>query len=75
MNDDLNWLLTDEFVTFSVKIKDILDRKKAKKGELKAFYEKIQVDFKEFDDEAATAKEEFETFKKGYPGPVQPIEE
>jgi hypothetical protein len=34
--DDLEWLLTDDFVAFSAKIANVVDRKKDKKLELKA---------------------------------------
>ena len=64
MADEMNWLLTDEFVAFSVKIKDILDRKKAKKQELKDFYDKIQADYKALEDEARAAEGEFQAWKK-----------
>lgn len=66
--DKIDVLLTDEFVAFSEKIKDILDRKKAKKLELKTFYEKIQVDLKSLDDEATAAKTEFEAKSKSVEG-------
>lgn len=66
MKEDLNWLLTDEFVTFSNKIKEIVDLKKAKKAEMKSFYEKIQNDLKKLDEDANLAREEFETFKSTY---------
>ncbi|RTK93290.1 MAG: hypothetical protein EKK64_10290 [Neisseriaceae bacterium] len=63
MNEDLNWLLTDEFVSFSNKIKEIVELKKAKKAELKSFYEKTQNELKKLEEEATIAQEEFETFK------------
>ena len=66
MKEDLNWLLTDEFVIFSNKIKEIVDLKKAKKAEMKSFYEKIQNDLKKLDEDANLAREEFETFKSTY---------
>lgn len=63
MTDEMNWLLTDEFVAFSVKIKDIHERKKTKKAELKAFYDKIQVDIKALEEEAKDAEDEFQKWK------------
>jgi hypothetical protein len=64
MPEELNWLLTDEFIAFSSKIKDIHERKKQKKAELKDFYEQIQIDLKALDKEAKDAEDEFQTWKK-----------
>lgn len=58
-------LLTEEFIAFSKKIEKIFEEKKAKKMELKAFYDKINADLKALDEEAAAAQEEFDTFRKG----------
>lgn len=63
MPDELNWLLTDEFINFSVKIKDIHEKVKAKKQELKEFYEKINVDIKALNSLAKDAEDEFQTWK------------
>jgi transcription antitermination factor NusG len=68
MMEEMNWLLTDEFVAFSAKIKDIHERKKSKKAELKAFYDKVQVDIKALDEEAKDAEDEFQKWKKGQEG-------
>lgn len=59
----MNWLLTDEFVNFSEKIKKIHERKKVKKAELKEFYDKIQVDIKALEEEAKDAEDEFQKWK------------
>lgn len=64
MADELNWLLTDEFVAFSAKIAAIHEKKKAKKQELKEFYEKVQVELKAFDSQAKDAEDEFQSWKK-----------
>lgn len=64
MADELNWLLTDEFVAFSAKIATIHEKKKAKKQELKEFYEKIQTDLKAFDAQAKDAEDEFQKWKQ-----------
>lgn len=64
MSDEMNWLLTDEFVAFSAKIKSIHERKKAKKAELKVFFDKIQVDIKALEEEAKDAEDEFQKWKK-----------
>ena len=53
-------LLTEEFIVFSKKIEIIFEEKKAKKAELKAFYEKINADLTSLDDEATEAKKEFD---------------
>lgn len=62
--EETNWLLTDEFVSFSEKIKGIHERKKSKKAELKEFYDKIQVDLKALDAEAKEAEDQFQAWKK-----------
>lgn len=64
MPDEMNWLLTDEFIAFSEKIKDIHERKKAKKAELKSFYDKIQADIKTLEEEAKDAEDEFQKWKQ-----------
>jgi len=64
MADELNWLLTDEFVAFSAKIASIHEKKKAKKQELKEFYEKIQTELKAFDAQAKDAEDEFQKWKQ-----------
>lgn len=64
MADELNWLLTDEFVAFSVKIAAIHEKKKAKKQELKVVYEKFQAELKALDSQAKDAEDEFQSWKK-----------
>lgn len=64
MPEEMNWLLTDEFVAFSAKISAIHEKKKAKKAELKSFYDKVQTDIKALEEEAKKAEEEFEKWKK-----------
>lgn len=64
MNDENYWLLTDEFIAFSDKIKSIHERKKTKKAELKAFYDKIQNEIKSLEEEAKLAEEAFQKWKK-----------
>jgi len=49
MSDDKNYLLTDEFIEFSIKIKEIHEKKKIKKQELKEFYDKIMAEINEMD--------------------------
>lgn len=59
-----DYLLTEEFVEFSQKIARIFEAKKAKKLELKNFYEKVQAELKALEDEAKKAEHEFELFKQ-----------
>lgn len=66
---DVNSLLSEEFIAFSKKIEHIFEQKKAKKMELKAFYEKINADLKALDEEAAAAKADFENGKTVVPDP------
>ena len=63
MTDELNWLLTDEFIAFSAKIKVIHENKKSKKLELKKIYDKFQAEFETLDKEAKKAEDEFQTWK------------
>ena len=58
-----NYLLTDEFISFSTKIKSIYEQKKAKKAELKAFYDKVQNELKELDVQAKSVEDEFNKWK------------
>ena len=64
MAEEFNWLLTDEFVAFSAKIAEIHEKKKAKKAELKAFYETIQDQIKQLDVEAKNEEDAFQKWKK-----------
>jgi len=59
-----DYLLTEEFVEFSQKIASIFEAKKAKKLELKTFYERIQNELKVLEDEAKQAEQDFESFKQ-----------
>ena len=58
-----NYLLTDEFIAFSTKIKSIYDTKKNKKAELKSYYDKIQAEIKELDAQAKSIEDEFNKWK------------
>lgn len=64
--DKSEYLLTEEFVTFSKRIAEIFEAKKSKKLELKNFYEKIQSDLKALEEEAKEAEVEFENFKNNF---------
>lgn len=62
--DDASYLLTDEFLDFAAKVKAVHEEKKAKKAELKAFFDKIQNDLKALDIKAKQLEEEFNAWKK-----------
>jgi iron-sulfur cluster repair protein YtfE (RIC family) len=62
--DNINLLLTDEFITFSGKIAQLHAEKKKKKQELKAFYDKIQAELGHLDDQAKAIALEFEDWKR-----------
>lgn len=64
--DNINLLLTDEFITFSGKIAQLHAEKKKKKQELKAFYDKIQVELGHLDDQAKAVALEFEDWKRAH---------
>lgn len=64
MAEEINWLLTDEFVAFSTKIAEIHEKKKLKKTELKQLYEKINSEIKALEKEAKDAEDEFQKWKK-----------
>ena len=59
----MDWLLSEEFVTFSQRIADIYTEKKKIKADLKDFYEKAQGKLKELEAQAQTLQEEFEKWK------------
>lgn len=65
MTDEMNWLLSDEFVAFSTQIKEIHEKKKIKKAELKSFYDKTQSEIKELDFMAKAAEDKFQKWKAG----------
>jgi hypothetical protein len=64
MAEETNWLLTDEFIAFSDKIRVIHEKKKVKKQEIKDFYKKIETEIKALDIEAKKLEDEFQTWKK-----------
>lgn len=59
MAEDANWLLTDEFVVFSDKIKQIHQLKKQKKQEIKDFFKQTELEIKNLDLEAKKLQDEF----------------
>ncbi len=62
--DNLEVLLCDEFIDFSMKIAELYAEKKKKKQELKAFYDKIQHELSDLDQEAKAVSAEFEAWKE-----------
>jgi len=62
--ESLDILLSDEFVEFSSKVKEIYATKKAKQEELRKVYDSYKAEFKELDDEARDLQIEFESWKE-----------
>jgi predicted nucleic acid-binding Zn-ribbon protein len=62
--ESLEILLSDEFVAFSTKIKEIFANKKAKQEELRKVYDSYKAEFKALDDEAKELQVEFEAWKE-----------
>lgn len=63
----MDWLLSEEFVSFSQKIAEIYAEKKKVKLELKEFYDKSQVKLKELESKASSLQDDFESWKKSQP--------
>lgn len=63
--NEVELLLSDEFVEFSTKVKEIHEAKKAKQLEFKAVYDKYKADVQVMDDAAKSLQEIFETWKSG----------
>ena len=64
--ENVNVLLSDEFIAFSNKIAHIHAEKKRKKQELKAFYDKVQLELAALDDQAKAEYLQFEEWKKEF---------
>lgn len=60
----MDWLLSEEFVSFSQKVSDIYGEKKKLKQELKDYYDKSQIKLKELEQQAQVLQEDFEKWKK-----------
>lgn len=60
----MDWLLSDEFVTFSQQIAEIHNEKKQIKQQLKELYEKSQANIKDLDAQAQALSDDFEKWKK-----------
>lgn len=63
--NEIDMLLSDEFVEFSGKIKELHERKKTKQSEFKALYDKFKAEVQAMDDEAKGLQKDFETWKDG----------
>lgn len=61
--DNIDYLLSDNFIEFSKNIAEIYSEKKKKKEHLKQVYEKIQSEIKELDGKAKKLNFEFESWK------------
>lgn len=60
----MDWLLSDEFVTFSQRVAEIHNEKKQIKQQLKETYEKAQAKLKELELQAQALSDDFEKWKK-----------
>ena len=62
--EELEILLTDEYVEFARVVKDTHDKKKEKQEEFKVVYDNFKNEMKEYDSDVATAQNRFEAWKK-----------
>jgi len=60
----MDWLLSEEFISFSQKIAEIYGEKKKVKQDLKEYYDKAQTKLKELEAQAQSLQDEFEKWKK-----------
>jgi hypothetical protein len=63
MHDEVELLLSDEFVAFSGKIADIHKQKKQCQEEFKKIFDSYKASMSEFEKAAAEAQNEWETWK------------
>lgn len=63
MSDQIEFLLSDEYVSFSAKIAEIHALKKACKEEMKKKYEEFQAHLKELDVQAQASLNKWEEWK------------
>jgi hypothetical protein len=61
---DSSNVLSDEFVAYSLKIKEINEEKKAKKAEFKVLYDKFQVEMRDIEARAKALTDEFNAWEK-----------
>ena len=60
---DIEYLMSDEFVAFSTQIAELHTERKEIKQKLKAYYETIQVELKDIDDRVIKVAADFEEWK------------
>lgn len=60
----VDFLLTDEFIEFSKKIEGLAAKKKELKVQLKEYYDGINVQIKDLENQAKVAQQEFEDWKQ-----------
>lgn len=62
--EEIENLLSEEFVSFSKKIEEIFHAKKERKAQFKVVYDQYTAEMKAYDDQAKALKEEFESSAK-----------
>jgi iron-sulfur cluster repair protein YtfE (RIC family) len=67
-DNQFDYLLTDNFQEFALKISEIHSEKKKKKEHLKQVYENLQNEMKELENKARQLNEEFEQWKSSQVG-------
>jgi predicted nucleic acid-binding Zn-ribbon protein len=65
-SDNIDYLLSDNFIEFSKNISDIYSEKKKKKEYLKQVYEKVQLEIKDLDNKAKKLNSDFESWKSSF---------
>lgn len=65
-SDNIDYLLSDNFIEFSKNISEIYSEKKKKKEYLKQVYEKTQVEIKDLDNKARKLNSDFESWKSSF---------
>ncbi len=63
MTEDVQLLLTEEYIAYTAKIADIFSKKKIKQEEVKKIYDNYKQELEVLNAEAAKAQEEWEEWK------------
>ena len=63
MTEDVNLLLTEEYIAYTAKIADIFNKKKAKQEEVKKIYDNYKQELEVLNAEAAKAQDDWEDWK------------
>lgn len=63
MTEDVQLLLTEEYIAYTAKIADIFAKKKIKQEEVKKIYDNYKQELEVLNTEAAKAQEEWEEWK------------